>query len=172
MGSRHRDAPRPPPQETSTPTRWSNCSHPSPACAAPCTALARLTLANVMENLVEGRVINQIFVPENINVTLSCPLIGCFPYQSRLYSVDDIRTNTLIIGCGIAGAATALRLSDNPNHHVTIITRCRRCSQTPIPVGRRGASSPAVLGDLARLARHDILEAGAGPQFAQKPRDC
>ena len=57
--------------------------------------------------------------------------------------MSDIRTHTLIIGCGIAGAAAALRLSDDPNQHITIITRAPRRRCTATPAGRRAASSRA-----------------------------
>ncbi|MEP6986197.1 MAG: FAD-dependent oxidoreductase, partial [Chloroflexota bacterium] len=75
--------------------------------------------------------------------------------------MDDIRTNTLIIGCGIAGAATALRLSDNPNHHVTIITRAADAADTNSSWAQGGIVTRS-LGDSPDLLVHDILEAGAG----------
>ena len=75
--------------------------------------------------------------------------------------MDDIRTNTLIIGCGIAGAATALRLSDNPNHHVTIITRASDAADTNSSWAQGGIVTRS-LDDSPDLLVHDILEAGAG----------
>lgn len=75
--------------------------------------------------------------------------------------MDDIRTNTLIIGCGIAGAATALRLSDNPNHHVTIITRASDAADTNSSWAQGGIVTRS-LDDSPNLLVHDILEAGAG----------
>src|SRR5579859_4232923 len=44
-------------------------------------------------------------------------------HKSGNFMNQDIQTQTLIIGCGIAGATAALHLSENPNQHVTIITR-------------------------------------------------
>jgi len=75
--------------------------------------------------------------------------------------MDDIRTNTLIIGCGIAGAATALRLSDNPAHQVTVITR----AADPVDTNSTWAQGGIVtrsLEDSPDLLVRDILEAGAG----------
>jgi len=75
--------------------------------------------------------------------------------------MDDLRTHTLIIGCGIAGAATALRLSDNPNHQVTIITRASDPADTNSTWAQGGIVTRS-LDDSPDLLVHDILEAGAG----------
>ncbi len=34
-----------------------------------------------------------------------------------------LQTDVLIIGTGIAGATAALKLAENPNRHITLITR-------------------------------------------------
>lgn len=75
--------------------------------------------------------------------------------------MDDIRTNTLIIGCGIAGAATALHLSDDAKHHVTIITRASDPADTNSSWAQGGIVTRS-LDDSPDLLVHDILEAGAG----------
>ncbi len=75
--------------------------------------------------------------------------------------MDDIRTDTLIIGCGIAGAATALRLSDNATHHVTIITRASDATDTNSSWAQGGIVTRS-LDDSPELLVHDILEAGGG----------
>ncbi|MBZ0288669.1 MAG: FAD-dependent oxidoreductase, partial [Anaerolineae bacterium] len=75
--------------------------------------------------------------------------------------MDDIRTHTLIIGCGIAGAATALRLSDDPNHHVTIISRAPDPADNNSAWAQGGIVTRS-LDDSPDLLVHDILEAGDG----------
>ncbi len=75
--------------------------------------------------------------------------------------MNDIRTDTLIIGCGIAGAAAALRLSDNPRHHVTIITRANDPADTNSNWAQGGIVTRS-LEDSPDLLVRDILEAGAG----------
>lgn len=75
--------------------------------------------------------------------------------------MDDIRTDTLIIGSGIAGAATALRLSDDPNRQVTVITRASAAKDTNTDWAQGGIVTRG-LEDSPDLLVHDILEAGAG----------
>ncbi|HEX2908176.1 MAG TPA: L-aspartate oxidase [Phototrophicaceae bacterium] len=75
--------------------------------------------------------------------------------------MNHIRTNTLIIGCGIAGAAAALRLSDDPNHHVTVITRAAEASDTASSWAQGGIVTRGV-DDSPDLLVRDIMEAGAG----------
>src|SRR5512147_2881179 len=75
--------------------------------------------------------------------------------------MDDTRTHTLIIGCGIAGAATALHLSDNLDHHVTIITRASDPADTNSNWAQGGIVTRS-LEDSPDLLVRDILEAGAG----------
>ena len=75
--------------------------------------------------------------------------------------MDDIRTHTLIIGSGIAGAAAALRLSDNPHHHITVITRAGRATETSTGWAQGGIVTRG-LDDSPELLVNDILNAGAG----------
>ncbi len=75
--------------------------------------------------------------------------------------MNDIRTNTLIIGCGIAGATAALRLSDDPNQHITIITRAPDAMQSNTGWSQGGIVTRG-LDDSPDLLVKDILHAGAG----------
>jgi L-aspartate oxidase len=75
--------------------------------------------------------------------------------------MDDIRTHTLIIGCGIAGAAAALALSDNPNLHVTVITRAVQAADCNTGWAQGGIVTRG-LDDSPDLLVEDILRAGAG----------
>lgn len=75
--------------------------------------------------------------------------------------MNDIRTNILIIGCGIAGAAAALRLSDDPNQHITIITRAPNSADSNTGWSQGGIVTRG-LDDSAALLVEDILHAGAG----------
>ena len=75
--------------------------------------------------------------------------------------MSDIRTNVLIIGCGIAGAAAALRLSDDPNQHITVITRAPEPIQSNTGWSQGGIVTRG-LDDSPDLLVKDILHAGAG----------
>ena len=75
--------------------------------------------------------------------------------------MSDIRTNTLIIGCGIAGAAVALRLSDDPNQHITVITRASQLDDSNTSWAQGGIVTRG-LDDAPDLLVQDILHAGAG----------
>jgi L-aspartate oxidase len=83
--------------------------------------------------------------------------------------MDSILTQTLIIGSGIAGAAAALRLSDDPNHDVTIITRAPEAMDSNSTWAQGGIITRG-LDDSPELLVKDILNAGAGlslPRAAQ-----
>lgn len=70
-------------------------------------------------------------------------------------------TDVLIIGCGIAGATTALRLAQNPRRRITVLTR----DSDPCESNTRYAQGGIValgLDDSPELLAKDILEAGAG----------
>lgn len=75
--------------------------------------------------------------------------------------MPDQRTHTLIIGCGIAGAAAALRLSDDTRHDVTIITRARDPLDNNTDWAQGGIVTRG-LDDSPELLVQDILHAGAG----------
>ncbi|MBC8098274.1 MAG: FAD-dependent oxidoreductase, partial [Armatimonadetes bacterium] len=75
--------------------------------------------------------------------------------------MNDIQTDTLIIGCGIAGAAAALRLSDDPNHHITLITRNADVASSNSAWAQGGIVTRG-LEDSPELLVEDILNAGAG----------
>lgn len=75
--------------------------------------------------------------------------------------MSDIATRTLIIGCGIAGAAAALRLSDDPNHHITVITRATEPTDSATAWAQGGIVTRG-LEDSPDLLVEDILRAGAG----------
>lgn len=75
---------------------------------------------------------------------------------------------TLIIGCGIAGAGAALRLSDDPSQHITIITRAPDPEDSNTNWAQGGIVTRG-LDDNPALLVEDILRAGAGlssPQAA------
>lgn len=74
---------------------------------------------------------------------------------------SDIQTQTLIIGCGIAGAAAALRLSDDSNQQVTVITRASQAMDSNTGWSQGGIVTRG-LDDSPDLLVSDILNAGAG----------
>jgi L-aspartate oxidase len=71
------------------------------------------------------------------------------------------RTDVLIIGCGIAGAAAALRLARNPSRHITVVTRARDPHESNTLYAQGG-----IIGrgdnDGPELLAEDIIAAGAG----------
>lgn len=83
--------------------------------------------------------------------------------------MSDLTTGTLIIGCGIAGAAAALRLSDDPNHHVTIITRSSDAMYSNSSWAQGGIVTRG-LDDTPGLLVEDILRAGAGLSLPRAAR--
>ncbi len=70
-------------------------------------------------------------------------------------------TDVLIIGCGIAGAAAALKLAQNPHHRIIVITREPDAHESNTRWAQGGIIH---LGpdDDADLLTNDILAAGAG----------
>ena len=80
-----------------------------------------------------------------------------------------IRSQVLIIGCGIAGATAALRLARNPQRQVTVITRepDPHESNTRYAQGGIVARGP---DDSAEICVADILAAGAGASSPQAAR--
>ncbi|HKY44055.1 MAG TPA: FAD-dependent oxidoreductase, partial [Pyrinomonadaceae bacterium] len=78
-------------------------------------------------------------------------------------------TETLIIGCGIAGATAALRLARNPERQVTIITRASEIHESNTRYAQGG-----IIGrgpdDTSQLLFEDIVAAGAGVTFPTAAR--
>jgi len=79
------------------------------------------------------------------------------------------KTDVLIIGCGIAGAAAALRLSENPDCRITIMTRATDPHEANTNYAQGG-----IIGrgqdDNADLLTQDIIAAGAGASSPQMAR--
>ncbi len=80
-----------------------------------------------------------------------------------------IQTDVLIIGCGIAGATAALKLSEDPKRHITIITREPEPTESNTAYAQGG-----IIGrgpdDSPDLLVKDILEAGAGASLPKAAR--
>jgi L-aspartate oxidase len=75
-----------------------------------------------------------------------------------------MRTDTLIIGCGIAGAVTALRLAADRERHVVLITSeelPEECNSSYAQGGIAGLGHD----DSAELLAEDVLRAGAGLSY-------
>ncbi len=75
--------------------------------------------------------------------------------------MSDLHTHTLIIGCGIAGAMAALRLSDDPGHQITVITRARALTDSNTSWAQGGIVTRGI-DDSPDLLVGDIVRAGAG----------
>ncbi|HKR59998.1 MAG TPA: L-aspartate oxidase [Pyrinomonadaceae bacterium] len=71
------------------------------------------------------------------------------------------RTDVLIIGSGIAGATTALRLARNPQRNITIVTRAPDPHESNTRYAQGGIIGRGIDDD-ADLLEADIVEAGAG----------
>lgn len=71
------------------------------------------------------------------------------------------RTDVLIIGSGIAGATTALRLARNPQRNITVVTRAPDPHESNTRYAQGGIIGRGVDDDPA-LLEADIIEAGAG----------
>ena len=71
------------------------------------------------------------------------------------------RTDVLIIGSGIAGATTALRLARNPQRNITVVTRAPDPHESNTRYAQGGIIGRGVDDD-PNLLEADIIEAGAG----------
>ncbi len=80
-----------------------------------------------------------------------------------------IQTDVLIIGTGIAGATTALRLAENPKLRITIITRESDAHQSNTYWAQGGIIHRGP-DDNEDLLVKDILEAGAGASLPSAAR--
>ncbi len=72
-----------------------------------------------------------------------------------------IETDVLVIGCGVAGAAAALRLAQDRQRQVLVVTRAFHPEESNTRYAQGGIVSRGVGDSSARLAQ-DILAAGAG----------
>ena len=72
-----------------------------------------------------------------------------------------IQTEVLVLGCGIAGAAAALRLARNPQRRIVILTRDPDPHESNSRYAQGGIISRGP-DDTADLLVEDILAAGAG----------
>lgn len=80
-----------------------------------------------------------------------------------------IQTEVLIIGSGIAGATTALRLARNPRRRIVVVTRADEPTESNTRYAQGGIVSRGP-GDSADLCVADILAAGAGASSPQAAR--
>jgi len=75
-----------------------------------------------------------------------------------------MQTDTLIIGCGIAGATTALELARDRERHITVIT-----AETAPIESNSGYAQGGIVGlgndDTSELLIEDVLRAGAGLSY-------
>src|SRR5512145_1221732 len=80
-----------------------------------------------------------------------------------------LQTDVLIIGTGIAGATAALKLAEDPNRHITIITRELDPHESNTGYAQGGIISRGP-DDSADLLVKDILQAGAGASLPSAAR--
>ena len=72
-----------------------------------------------------------------------------------------MQTDVLIIGCGVAGAAAALRLAQDQQRQILVITRTQDATESNTRYAQGGIVSRG-LEDSPELLIEDILRAGAG----------
>jgi L-aspartate oxidase len=72
-----------------------------------------------------------------------------------------VQSDVLIIGCGIAGAAAALRLAEERERQITVITRAAELEESNTRYAQGGIVTLGKNDSPQKLIR-DILEAGAG----------
>jgi L-aspartate oxidase len=81
----------------------------------------------------------------------------------------SLETDVLIIGCGIAGAAAALRLAQDRQRQVLVITRAAEAEESNTRYAQGGVVGRAD-GDSPELLAGDIVAAGAGLSLPQAVR--
>lgn len=79
------------------------------------------------------------------------------------------KTEVLIVGCGIAGAAAALTLAKNPERQITILTRESDPQESNTRYAQGGIIGRGE-GDSAESLTKDILAAGAGAASPEAAR--
>jgi L-aspartate oxidase len=72
-----------------------------------------------------------------------------------------LQTDVLVIGCGIAGGTAALRLAENPDVNVTVVTSAADPHESNTYYAQGGIIHRGV-DDSAELLVEDIMRAGAG----------
>ena len=72
-----------------------------------------------------------------------------------------IETDALVIGCGIAGAAAALRLARDGQRQVLVVTRAADPAESNTRYAQGGIVGRGA-GDSPELLAHDVMAAGAG----------
>ncbi len=75
--------------------------------------------------------------------------------------MNPLQTDVLVIGCGIAGASAALRLAQDRQRQITVITRTADPHESSTYYAQGGIVTLGE-GDSADLLVKDILAAGAG----------
>jgi L-aspartate oxidase len=75
-----------------------------------------------------------------------------------------MQTDVLVIGCGIAGATAAIRLADDTQRHITIITRAEEAMDSNSSHAQGGIVGRGK-DDSVELLEEDILIAGAGLSY-------
>ncbi len=138
-----------------------------------CRTMAQITLwnlAQVLEALARGEIANEITVdPETTRQarlawsacsTCSLPFLlgGGDQGEGAVYALE---TDVLIIGSGIAGAAAALRLAQDRQRQVLVITRAARAEECNTHYAQGGIVGRGP-GDSPDLLARDVLAAGAG----------
>jgi len=75
--------------------------------------------------------------------------------------MSPVESDVLIIGCGIAGASAALRLSEDRQRQITIVTRASDPEESNTKYAQGGIVTLGKGDSVDRIVQ-DILEAGAG----------
>ena len=83
--------------------------------------------------------------------------------------MNDIQTHVLIVGSGIAGISAALRLSDDPNLNITVISRAQEARDSNSGWAQGGIVTRG-LDDSPELLVEDVLNAGAGMSLPRAAR--